>query len=209
LADKFDSCLKTARSEAQVHEFLERYPHILPGVYTYHNGPICGVIITKLPLGNDFVTDFAFVSNNSQQMQITFVEIESPTKRIFRKDGSFTREYIDAKQQLIDWNKWGQENLRSVMPLLGPMGKWVNGSLWFSDLTMHCVLVMGRRSELSTRKRKERWAAEGALRPASVSIMTYDRLLEKIRMGLTWPLEKRLLVCSYSDRDLHVKRIAI
>jgi len=200
LADKFESCLLAAKCEQDVQEFLEKYPHILPGLNTFHHGPMAQMVVTKLPLNADFVTDFAFVSENSQCLEITFIEIESPRKRIFNRDGSFSRDYLDARQQLADWNGWAQHNLRTVAALFGSMGRYISGG--GDSITLRCGLIMGRRLELNSRKRQQRWAA-------SMSIMTYDRLLERIRLGLFWPLNKRILVCNYCDREFQVKRIAI
>jgi hypothetical protein len=208
LASRFEQCLADATNEQTAQDFLEEYPHILPGVDTFHNGPLGDIIIAKFRLNNDFITDFAFVSENSQAMEMTFVEIESPGKPLFKRDGSFSRDYLDARQQLADWNAWGQQELRTVAKLFGPFSRGIPNSRYI-DLTLRCVLIMGRRSELNSRKRQERWAAENALRHASMAIMTYDRLIERIRHELFWPLHKRLLVCSYRDREFQVKRIAI
>jgi hypothetical protein len=146
------------------------------------------MIVTKFPLNVDFVTDFAFVSENSQCLEITFVEIESPKKRIFNKNGSFSRDYLDARQQLADWNGWAQHNLRNVAALFGPMEKFIFGG--GDCITLRSILIIGRRSELTSRKRQQRWAAENALRAASMNIMTYDRLLERTRLGLILAFEQ-------------------
>ena len=188
LADKFESCLAAAKCEQDIQNFLEKYPHILPGLDTFHHGPMAQMIVTKFPLNVDFVTDFAFVSENSQCLEITFVEIESPKKRIFNKNGSFSRDYLDARQQLADWNGWAQHNLRNVAALFGPMEKFIFGG--GDCITLRSILIIGRRSELTSRKRQQRWAAENALRAASMNIMTYDRLLERTRLGLILAFEQ-------------------
>jgi hypothetical protein len=207
VADRFERCLSEAKREQDIHDFFEQYPHVLPGMDTYHNGPLANLVVTKFPLGSDFITDFAFVSENSQAMEMTFVEIESPTQRIFRRDGSFSREYLDAKQQLADWNAWAQHNLRTVADLFGPLRTCIQSR--YIQLSLRCILVFGRRSELKGRKRQERWAAENALRAASMNIMTYDRLLERIQHGFVWSFKKRVLISVYKDREFHVKHTAI
>jgi hypothetical protein len=209
LADKFEKALNSAKKEEDVQDFLERYPHILPGLDTYHHGPIANVIVTKMPLGNDFITDFAFVSENSQSAQMTCIEIESPHKPIFLRNGSFSREYLNARQQLFDWNFWAQQNLRDAMRLFGPLRRCMPDRRNFLDLTLRCILITGRRSHIHTRKQQERWAAENALRTASMTIMTFDRVLERVKAGWYWPLTHRLLVCSYGDREFQVKRVAV
>jgi hypothetical protein len=206
LVERFEKILSTARSEQEIHEFFESYPQLLPDVGYYHNGPRGDVVVTKMPLGSDFVTDFAFVSENSQMVQFTCIEIESPTKRLFNRGAAFSRSYVDAKQQIVDWNLWAQQNLRQAMRIFGRLGYWLPSDHY--RISLECVLIFGRRSEINTVKRKQRWAAESALRPASLTIMTYDRLLERMRWGLhSW--SGKMLVCSYRDRALHVKRISV
>jgi len=207
LAGKLKDCLAAASCEQDVQDFLEQFPHLLPGINTYHNGPLASVVAAKWPLGNDYVTDFAFISENSRCVEMTFVESESPTKRIFRNDGSFSRTYLDARQQLSDWNGWAQNNLRSAAALFGPMGRLI--SFPYHQVTLKCVLVFGRRSEFTTRKRQGRWAAENLAFGHSMQAMTYDRIVDRVEAEFIWPLSKRIAVCSYRDRAFHVKRIAI
>jgi hypothetical protein len=206
LADKFEALLNTAKTEQQIHAFFEEHPQFLPGVGYYHNGPRGDIVITKLPLGLDFVTDFAFVSENSQMVQFTCVEIEGPRVSLFGRGAQFSRAYLDAKQQITDWNLWAQQNLREAIHMFDRLGNWLPPEYY--KISLQCILVAGRRSELSTLKRKERWAAEDALRHASMTIMTYDRLIDEIRSGYrSW--RQKMLVCSSRDRALHVKHISI
>ncbi len=206
IADEFERVLQKARSEQEVHDFFEFHPQFLPDTGTYHNGPRGDLVVTKMPLGLDFVTDFAFVSENSQMVQFTCIEIESPTKLLFNRGASFSRAYLDARQQLADWNLWAQQNLRQAMRMFGRLGRWLTDDYY--EISLRCILVIGRRSEINTPKRKQRWAAEAALRQASLSIMTYDRLIERMR-GFDHEWSDKMLVCNYRDRALHVKRISV
>jgi hypothetical protein len=205
LGEKLAKILESAQSEQEVHDFFEAHPQALPNVGYYHNGPRGDLVVTKMPLGHDFVTDFAFVTENSQMVQFTCLEIESPAKRLFNRGASFSRAYLDARQQLADWNLWAQQNIRQAMRMFGRLGYWLPEEYY--RISLECVLIMGRRAEINTIKRRQRWAAEYALRPASLTIMTYDRLLERLELGYAgW--EEKMLVCSYRDRVLHVKRIS-
>src|SRR5688500_2828830 len=85
--------LRTNPSERRGQAFLERYPQLLPGLNDLHNGPLHDIIVTKFPLGAEFKTDFAFISRHSMALQFTFIELESPAKRIFNNDGSFSQGF--------------------------------------------------------------------------------------------------------------------
>lgn len=207
IANELTRLLETAKREEEVQGFFERYPHALPGLGNYHHGPMGRIIVTKMPLGTDFVTDFAFVTADSQSIEMVCVEIEAPQKRIFLRDGSFSRDYLNAKQQLADWNFWAQNHLRDVMDLFGPLGRYLPH--YRPHVSLQSILVMGRRSHIRTRKQQERWSAEAALRAISMDTMTYDRVVDDIRSGPIWPVSQRLLVCSYGDREFKVQRVAI
>src|SRR5262245_7305643 len=71
--------LENCRSEPEMQAFLEKRPTLLPGLEDLHNGPLHDIVVAKLPLGPDFVTDFAFISRHSMALQFTFVELEDPT----------------------------------------------------------------------------------------------------------------------------------
>jgi len=205
VADKLRLALRKARDERDMQAFFEDYPQALPELQFYHNGPRGGLVISKLPLGQDFICDFAYASENSQCVQFTCVEIESPTKRLFNKDGSFTSDYCHARQQIADWNTWGQQNLRLVCGAFDRIGDLAYPKTY--TVRLECILIMGRRSELNTIKRKQRWSAENALRQASMHVMTYDRLIDELENGFrVWT--QRMLVCHYADRALQVKQIS-
>jgi hypothetical protein len=205
LARKFEALLESAHAEQEIHEFFELHPQLLPGVEHYHNGPRGDIVVTKLPLGQDFVTDFAFASENSQSVQFTCVEIEGPRVSIFGRGAQFSREYLEAKQQIADWNLWAQQNIREAIRLFDRLGRHLPQEYY--AISLQCFLVVGRRGELNTLKRKQRWAAENALRQASMAIMTYDRLIERMKSEC-YAWRHKMLVCSYKDRALHAKRIS-
>lgn len=205
LVDKFEYVVDHAKTEQEVHDFFELHPQLLPNVGFYHNGPRGDLIVSKLPLGNDFVTDFAFVTENSQMVEFTCIEIESPSKRLFNRNSEFSRGYLDARQQITDWNLWAQQNMREAMRMFGRLGNWLPEKYY--QISLRCILVVGRRSEINTIKRKQRWAAENALRQASLSIMTYDRLLDGMKSSF-YEWNKSMLVCTYRDRALHAKSIS-
>lgn len=205
LAEEFEALLDKAKDEETVHGFLEAHPQLLPDVGFFHNGPRGDLVVSKLPLGEDFICDFAFVTEDSQTLLFTCIEIESPAKRLFNKGAAFSRDYLDARQQIADWNGWAQQNMRQALRLFDRLGQWLSVERY--SITLQCILVMGRRAEINTVKRRQRWAAENALRQASMNIMTYDRLVETARFGHR-PWNKKMLVCHYADRALHVKRIS-
>lgn len=202
---ELESLLDSNPPEAAVHEFFERHPRFLPEAGFLHNGIHDDVVISKMPLHNDFVTDFAYVNVNSQYARVICLEIERPGLKLFTRDGEFTSEFTRARQQILDWNLWAQHNVKDALKYFGRYGQHLLGP--HNHVSLHSILIVGRRSQLTTRKRRERWAAEGAIMPRSVDIMTYDRLLENAAREWERPPNKKILVCAYRDRALRVKHV--
>lgn len=203
--DELETLVQRRSSEPVLQQCFERHPYLLPGIDSLHHGPLAGIIATKFPLGNSFQTDFAFISSNSQDLCITCVEIESARKRLFRKDEAFTRDYIDAKQQISDWVFWAQHNVHQALDCWQPLMRrtWVK----LFSISFRAFLVVGRRSELDTPKKRERWASEASsLRPGLIT-MTYDRLLDRTHYLIPDIDNNKLAVCTYQDRRFKAKAV--
>lgn len=201
----FRTLIDSRASEPPIQAFLEQHPYLLPGFGDLHHGPYEGIIATKLSLGRSFVTDFAYIACNSQTLFFTCVEIESARKRLFRADGKFHRDYLDARQQISDWLFWAKQNSREAIDCWGAL---FNGrpAKWY-DITFRGYLVFGRRSEIDTRVKQERWSAEAASLDSALETMTYDRLTKRKGYIFYDVDNDKLAVCSYRDRRFFVKRV--
>ena len=173
LREKFLQYLESASSEAEMHYFLEANPAIVPGLYDLHNGPVANIVISKLQLSSEFVTDFAFISCNSAVAQITLIEIESPKIQIFREsDEEFTSSFNRSFQQLRDWFLWSDQNSAHIKDMFRSI--YHRNIFRHQKVLIRCVLVAGRRSDIKiSAKREKRWAG---LNSNPIHVMTYDRL---------------------------------
>lgn len=203
--EEFQSLIDRRSSEQVLHSFLEDHPYFLPGVGARHHGPYEGIVATKFPLGRSFVTDFAFISCDSQTLYFTCVEIESARKQLFRRDGRFHRDYLDARQQIADWLHWANQNVKQAIDCWGSL---FNGrpASWY-NISFRGFLVFGRRSQLEDRVRHERWSGEAAALPPTLRTMTYDRLLDRAGREVRDIDNSRLVVCSFRDRRFFVKQV--
>ncbi len=175
LADKYIQYLDKATSEADMHYFFETNPALLPGLYDLHNGPLGDVVISKLPLAGEHVTDFAFISVNSAESQITLIEIESPVMQVFRgSDDLFSSKFNRALQQVRDWSLWAEQNSTYMKDLFRNI--YFKQVFRYQRVVIRTILVAGRRVEIRQNLRREkRWAG---VNQANGMVMTYDRLAE-------------------------------
>src|SRR5712691_10655162 len=114
--------------EEQAHQFLKQHPEILCPANT--------ASWSKLRLG-ERITDFVFREAANDYL---LVEIESPLRDLFRKDGQPREELTHAINQIIDWRIFIEDNLREVQEELGLTGISANP---------RSLIVIGRSSALS------------------------------------------------------------
>lgn len=202
---EFSGMIDKRSTEPPIQTFLEQHPYLLPGLGTFHHGPYAGIVVSKFPLGNDFVTDFAFVSSNSQMLRLICVEIESARKNLFRKDGAFNRDYIDARQQIVDWLHWANQNPTQAIDCWRPLLN--RKHLLYCTVQYQGFLVMGRRSDIDTRKKQERWSAEAESMSPQLGCMTYDRLIERAEWLVPRMDNDKIATCTYKDRRFQAKHI--
>ena len=175
LRKKYQQYLRLAKTEKEMQVFLESNPIFLPGLYDRHNGPLGEVIISKLSLGNDYVTDFAFLSVDSARIQITLIEIESPTAKIFRdSDSQFTASFNKAMQQMRDWMQWCHANQTHIKDILRDV---YFGSVFRNQIvSTKVILVAGRRKDVERNSQREkRWSGLNAS-IVNNEVVTYDHL---------------------------------
>lgn len=179
LRRKYRTYLNNASCETDMHYFFETNPIVLPGLYDLHNGPVGDVIISKLQLSNEYETDFAFISENSANAQITLIEIESPKIKIFREsDDMFTSNFNKALQQVRDWSLWVTQNSTYMKKIFREV--YFRDVFRYQRVAPRVILVAGRRTEIQKNPRREkRWSGINQEVEPNV-VMSYDRLAETL-----------------------------
>ena len=204
-SEEWESMLDSKSKESIAQDFFERYPSYLPGLSDFHNGPLHGIIVSKLPLARDHVTDFAFITRNSMMLQFTFIELEKPGKPIFNKNGSFSKEFEDAQQQILDWTIWAEKNIDFLKDIFSPLFKFYNAQDDY--VTFKSYLVSGRREDVEKDKiRKNRWSSKYITSDRKIELMTYDRIYQNSIFGFNNKFKEKLITCSYRNKDFYVKK---
>lgn len=200
-ATEFLCLVDTRPAERAVQRFLEERPHLLA---SYRQSPLTAVV-KQFPLGMDYRADFAFVHANSGGTSLHLVEIESPRARIFNKDDSFSQHFNGAYQQLRDWMGWCHDNAlylrETVLPILHHYGTdrvYVQGSL-----------IMGRRVEISSKKRQRRFEDLVQSLPRRLHIRTFDGFAEEItRSAEWWNISRHVRLFSYQRGEFRPAQLA-
>lgn len=141
--------------EEPAHQFLKQHPEIISPTHT--------AAWSKLPLGNH-VTDFVFREPSNDYL---LVEIESPLRELFRKDGQQRQELTHAFNQILDWRIFIENNLQTLRSDIGLSGISSNP---------RSLIVIGRSSALNEADRLKLATLQTQI--PRLRILTYDELIQ-------------------------------
>jgi hypothetical protein len=102
------NCLQTATTEAAVQSILEEHPVLLARALGGGHGRW---VIPQRRLGAEHVPDFIIGEKSSLGYEWTLVELESPSQRMFKRNGDPTQALSHAIRQILDWRSWLTVNL--------------------------------------------------------------------------------------------------
>jgi hypothetical protein len=142
-------------AEEPLHQFLKGHPELLCPTHTK--------FWSKLPFG-DRVSDFVFRQPGNEYL---LVEIESPLRELFRKDGQQREELTHAFNQILDWRVYIEDHLQDVQQRMGLIGISPNPS---------SLIVIGRSSSLTEANRRKLTALQAQI--PKLRILTYEELLQ-------------------------------
>jgi hypothetical protein len=140
--------------EEPLHQYIKAHPELL--------SPTHYRMWSKLSLGKRD-TDFVFREPSGDYL---LVELESPLRPLFRADGQQREELTHAIDQIVDWRRYIEDNLRTVQQELGLDGISTNPA---------CLIVIGRSSSLNDESRRKLVALQNSM--PKIRIMTYDDLI--------------------------------
>ncbi|WP_076591368.1 Shedu anti-phage system protein SduA domain-containing protein [Herminiimonas arsenitoxidans] len=171
------TALSSAIGEEAFHQSLCRHSEYLQLPFVKHHGIWFNWILTKYPLPNGNVTDFAYLVTTSASNTIVLVEIEDPAKKMWvgkpikpEKSDPF----VKALEQVMRWRADLREPenysqlIAGFKALMGKSGMALNS--WY----VKYVLIYGRSSENDTVARKKMYAD---LQQEDIELMTFDNLV--------------------------------
>ncbi len=166
--DDFACCLESARVEQDLQGFLEANPMLL----VQHLGGGHGRwVIPHKRLGAEHVTDFVLGERHSFGFDWQAVELESPSVKMFTKNGDQSRHLTHAIRQIQDWRAWLTRNQSYAARSAAESG------LGLTDIRADVpgLVLIGRRetTDPATNDRRRQMCAD-----LNIEIHTYDFLLD-------------------------------
>ena len=171
--------LEEARTESPMQVFLESNPAFVPGATTPgvksgHDPMHCALITQPELTGlKSRRPDFLWVASHSAAWFPTFIEIESPQKRVFTQQGIPSADFSQARNQLDQWRVWLEDPVNQAKFIR----EYGIGETYtrFRVMRPHYVLVYGRRAEFDDDPGLSR--QRGVLMGRDdMELVSYDRL---------------------------------
>lgn len=190
LSEQLAAILDSGNGERAAHAFLKDHPLIVQNAFARAwNANIC---VAEFPLGAEWRADFLLLSADSGHWIATLIELETPSCRLYLKDGTPSKTLRIAQRQLKDWKSWVQENesylRQQFAKILRAYGTAAQCSVADSHqkadtevldprtvISFDYHIVIGRLSELSAEEQYRRVRERDVW--GGPEIATYDRLL--------------------------------
>ena len=191
------------RREEDFQSFFSNNPTFLFKAVPSYGDTNAG-IITKLPIGNSFISDFAVFTFGQGGCKITLIEIEKPSDKLFTQKLIPSQKLNNAIGQITEWSEWIHLNkqtfIRDSIEILKKAQKIDNldfkgnfktmesknlehGWNVFHGFSEYCIIqsiiIIGRWSRLSEDERKRLVFLNNPHNSPNKQIRTYDQILRK------------------------------
>ena len=112
VVDEFARVVEDAKDERPLQRFLAANPVLLRALLPSVPEFWC---FDRPRFGSELIPDFLLCYRNSAGLNWTLVELESPTKKVFNRNGRVSAAFSEAKGQVDDWRIWLRQNIAYAM----------------------------------------------------------------------------------------------
>lgn len=158
LLGQLETLLSAFGREEDLQQFLTLHPELVCPSYRS--------VRPKLAFGAR-ATDFVFLDARGDYL---LVEIERPDLPLLRADGQQSEKLTHALNQVLDWRRYIEDNLRTVQRELGLPGM---------TACPRAMIVIGRSTGLDEQDRRKLQMIESA--HPTIRVLTYDDLVSVAR----------------------------
>lgn len=170
------------KNENDIQDFLEHHTRLIPLPIMENHGLNMNIVISKFKLGNECITDLAYLTKSSNLWRLVLIELENQHKRVFKGSEDkpeFSADFNTGRDQILSWRVYLNDNkeqvLRQIKNLLQPVQMAEN------PVFFEYVLIMGRDdndgyTELTSKRRKH---LANLMENDHIKVMSYDSLYRK------------------------------
>lgn len=172
--DKLDQELE----EKEYQDFLEVNTKFIPRHFVQNHGVHMSLVLRKLKISNDMITDFVILSKSSTGWNYILIEIEKPSSRFFKSGSTDVHsDFMGGVKQIKSWQSWFSkpENKAHFEAQL----RFIKKPISNTPVDIKYVLVTGRRSEYEDSEDKIHTVR--SYESDNFKIMSFDSLSENVR----------------------------
>lgn len=118
LEDEFKKLISEEYPEERYQKAIEKNTRLVSREFVQNHDVHFDVVLRKLSLARDYVTDFFFLAKSSADWNCVLIEIEKPSSKYF-KNGSlnFHDDFLAGLNQISRWRAWfeNQDNFNSFV----------------------------------------------------------------------------------------------
>lgn len=188
-------------TENDIQKFLEENTIFIPTPSLNNHGLHFHCVISKFKLGNEFVTDFAFLTKDSYSWDFVLIELEDAKKKIFtnnRKRIEFHSDFNHAYDQITSWKSYVKKNKERILHQIDKLRVPLSGN----SVNFKYILVIGRNSETDGSQKKIDMVNEKNV--DGIKIMTYDSLLSACEKS---HYEEKIILSPWQEQGFKIKNL--
>lgn len=202
LKQSFLDMLDNHKTENDIQRFLEEHTEMIPLPFIEYHGLTGNSIISKFRLGNELVTDFAYLSGCSDYWNFVLVEIEDSRKKLFtenRKQVHFTAEFNNAYDQITSWKAYVDSNRERVLHQIEKLRcEEPNRPVRFKY-----VLIIGRRADKEHSEYRAKMFTQK--NTDDTRVLTYDSIITYCENRGT--LHQKFILSPEGDQRFKIKSV--
>ena len=193
------------KDENDVQRYLEDNSELIPLPFLAGHQLHESAIISKLPIGNGYISDFAYLTKCSDYWNLVLMEIEKPKKKIFLKDSEhikFTADFNNAYDQVLSWKAYLEEENNTAE--LRKRVRKLMGDSPIANIPFYVkyVLIYGRRKEKQDSEKRIRMLNQK--NTAEIQVRTFDSLISEYKSK---PLLPKMILSVWKENGFIIKKV--
>lgn len=189
-------------TENEIQKFLEENTIFIPMPFLLNHYLHMNCVISKFKLGNEFVTDFAYLTKSSDYWKFVLVELEDAKKKIFTNDREniyFHSDFNRAYDQITSWKAYVNKNREAILHQIDKLRVPLNEN----SVRFKYVLIIGRNAEKDNSEKRRAMFAEKS--KDDIRVMTYDSLVSQCK---SVPYnEEKIILSTWKEQGFKIKKL--
>lgn len=155
-------------------------------------------------MGNEYITDFANLTKSSIKWLLVLIEIETPHKKIFKKNKGnnryeFSSDFNSAYDQISNWRKYCKRKKEKVLEQIKN-----KKTIRRNNVDIKYVLIIGRGTEYYENQEKKDMIDDK--NSEDIKIMSYDSLINNFKCNSSHGEDlKKIILTPKGDNCFELK----